>query len=353
MEPGGLLELVLRGAAAGSQIGLGLALARSAVNRSVSIATILFIAANTGFVLNGSGAIRAALGPLTHVLWLVQIGGAGFLWLFALTLFEDRPITPATLAPALALAAIAVVAQAMPQGGAAPLWAAHNIGGLAVAAHAMVIILRSARGDLVEERRRLRVPFMAAISTYSILLSLAQIGQIMGFDAPWYRTVDAGAQALLGILGVIALLKAPEALFGRAHPTAAAPGEPGDQDAAWLARLDAAMREGALWQKEGLTIAELAQNLGLPEHRLRRLINHTLGHRNFPSFVNQHRVEAARAILADPANARRTVASIAFDLGFASLGPFNRAFRDATGLTPTDFRRQALAESSPIPGKSG
>ena len=207
------------------------------------------------------------------------------------------------------------------------------------------------RGDLVEERRRLRVPIMAAISTYSILLSLVQIGQNFGFDAPWYPIADAAAQALLGILGVIALLKAPEALFGRAERPAAEPAT--DQDALWLTRLDTAMREGALWQKEGLTIGELAQTVGLPEHRLRRLINHTLGHRNFPSFVNQHRIEAARVILSDPANARRTVASIAFDLGFASLGPFNRAFRDATGLTPTDYRRQILSQSSPILEKSG
>lgn len=350
MDTASAIELLLRGAAAGSQIGLGLALARSASNRSVSIATVLFIAANTAFVLNGSNDIRAAIGPLTHVLWLVQIGGAGFLWLFALTLFEDRRITPASLAPALVLAAVGVIAQLLPQGRAAPLWAAHNIGGLAVAAHAMFIILRSARGDLVEERRRLRVPIMAAISTYSILLSLVQIGQNFGFAAPWYPIADAAAQALLGILGVIALLKAPEALFGRAERPAAEPAT--DQDALWLTRLDTAMREGALWQKEGLTIGELAQTVGLPEHRLRRLINHTLGHRNFPSFVNQHRIEAARVILSDPANARRTVASIAFDLGFASLGPFNRAFRDATGLTPTDYRRQILSQSSPILEKS-
>lgn len=352
MHPLITLELLLRGAAAGSQLGLGLALARSAANRSVSIATVLFIGANIGFLLNGAPEFRALIGPFTHLLWLVQIGGAGFLWLFALTLFEDQRITPVNLAPALALIAIGVIARLLPRDTAMPLWTAHNAGGLVVAAHAMFVILRSARGDLVEERLRLRVPFMAAISSYSILLSLAQIGQILGFDAPWYHTADAAAQALLGILGVIALLKAPEALFGRTHVSAAR--DPSaDQDALWLNRLDSTMRDRSLWQKEGLTIGKLAETVGLPEHRLRRLINHTLGHRNFPSFVNQHRIEAARAILADPANARRTVASIAFDLGFASLGPFNRAFRDATGVTPTDYRRQALSESLPIFEKSG
>jgi AraC-like DNA-binding protein len=39
------------------------------------------------------------------------------------------------------------------------------------------------------------------------------------------------------------------------------------------------------------------------------------------------------------------VLTIAMDAGFQSLGPFNRAFKADTGLTPTEFRRDALAES--------
>jgi AraC-like DNA-binding protein len=50
-------------------------------------------------------------------------------------------------------------------------------------------------------------------------------------------------------------------------------------------------------------------------------------------------------MLADPANARTPVSAIAFDLGYASLGPFNRAFKDATGLTPTAWRGRALDAS--------
>jgi AraC-like DNA-binding protein len=33
------------------------------------------------------------------------------------------------------------------------------------------------------------------------------------------------------------------------------------------------------------------------------------------------------------------------DAGFQSIGPFNRAFKADTGLTPTEFRRDALAQS--------
>ena len=45
------------------------------------------------------------------------------------------------------------------------------------------------------------------------------------------------------------------------------------------------------------------------------------------------------ARLANPAEATVAITTIALDAGYASLGPFNRAFRDAFGVTPSAFRR--------------
>jgi len=42
------------------------------------------------------------------------------------------------------------------------------------------------------------------------------------------------------------------------------------------------------------------------------------------------------------------VLTIAMDAGFQSIGPFNRAFKAEIGLTPTEFRRDALARSAAI-----
>jgi AraC-like DNA-binding protein len=40
------------------------------------------------------------------------------------------------------------------------------------------------------------------------------------------------------------------------------------------------------------------------------------------------------------------VLTIALDLGYASLGPFNRAFKEMTGITPTAYRQQELGRTS-------
>ena len=118
-----------------------------------------------------------------------------------------------------------------------------------------------------------------------------------------------------------------------------------------LDRLELLMSTQQVWKEEGLTIAGLALRANVPESQLRRLINDCLGYRNFPSYVNAHRIAAAKSRLSDPNEARVSISAIAYDIGFASLGPFNRAFREETGVAPSEWRRSALHEPSPIPEK--
>lgn len=102
-------------------------------------------------------------------------------------------------------------------------------------------------------------------------------------------------------------------------------------------RLDALVAQG-VWRREGLSIRALADELAVPEHRRRKAINRELGYRNFSSFINGHRIDAANLVLADPTQARVTILEVAYDTGFASLGPFNKAFRAQTGQSPREFR---------------
>jgi len=98
------------------------------------------------------------------------------------------------------------------------------------------------------------------------------------------------------------------------------------------------MQEDFAYRQDGLTIGRLARDLGVPEYRLRRLINSRLGHRNFSAFLNGYRIGEVRERLGDPDFARIPILTIAMDAGFSSLGPFNRAFRQATGQSPSEYR---------------
>ena len=67
--------------------------------------------------------------------------------------------------------------------------------------------------------------------------------------------------------------------------------------------------------------------------------------RNLSTFGNAYRLTDAVAALADPSQAGVPVVTIALDAGFQSLGPFNRAFKAHTGMTPTDYRRLQLGRA--------
>lgn len=124
-------------------------------------------------------------------------------------------------------------------------------------------------------------------------------------------------------------------------------------DRASLNRLQHLMTVERAYRQEGLSIGQLAVRLGLPEHRLRGLIRDGLGHRNFNAFLNRHRIDEAKAALADPSQTGVSVLTIALDAGFQSLAPFNRAFKADTGLTPTEFRRSAAAGERYPDGEAG
>lgn len=222
-----------------------------------------------------------------------------------------------------------------------------TLSSFAFAGLAMAQALASWRTDLVEGRRRLRLFVVGASSLYIGLNAAAQLAGVTR-SAPESASLAGGA-GLLAIAGIVAwsLLRvgSGQSLFtvptDTPPPNAEAPAaEPVDQGL--VVALGSLMTAERAYRQDGLTIGTLARQLGLPEYRLRRLINQALGYRNFNSFVNHYRIAEVKAALTDPRQDEVPVLTIALDAGFSSLGPFNRAFKAETGLTPSEFRRLSL-----------
>ncbi len=100
------------------------------------------------------------------------------------------------------------------------------------------------------------------------------------------------------------------------------------------------MLDQKFYKQEGLTIGQLAEKLNEQEYKLRSVINQEMGYRNFPAFINSFRIEEARELLLIKGKEKLTIQEIAFETGFNSIGPFNRAFKAETNLTPKAFRDQ-------------
>ena len=223
--------------------------------------------------------------------------------------------------------------------------------------------------DLVEGRRRLRVLLAVATALYTVLIIASDWLWPGGLSAASLSLANAaGLMTLIFLFAVLGSLRSigqplvPAAARARSTqslnnglPTAPFPTGP---DAALLEALRKLIDHGKVYREQDLSIASLSQKLDIPEHRLRRLINRQLGHRNFSAFVNGYRLAEAETALSDPAQAEVPVLTIALDAGFGSIGPFNRAFKAHTGLTPTEYRRARLdgaqsVEPSPIPELTG
>lgn len=104
-----------------------------------------------------------------------------------------------------------------------------------------------------------------------------------------------------------------------------------------LNRLQNLMQQEKLYLDAELNIGNVANQLNIHAHHLSKLINVQL-EKNFFEFVNEYRVEEFKKLVADPKNKHISILGLAYDAGFNSKATFYRFFKNATGLTPSEFK---------------
>jgi AraC-like DNA-binding protein len=340
--------------------------------RAGTVALLLVLAASLfrdfRDVVAGRLAVALALGSAAHAvtsaigapspvsIWhapliALSTGNVVVFWLFTRALFDDA-FTPRWW-HALVWAAVAAFSFVncmwiAPAGNARASIIAINLLALGFIALAVWQTIASWSQDLVERRRRLRLFIIGAAALYGGINAMLQIFIRSSDTADIANVVNS--VMLGGIVAAIsyAMTNVIASDLFVASPVSAAEvsGRPvaveesNDVDRKLVDALMRLMADERIYRHDNVTIGALATRLGIPEYRLRRLINQRLGYRNFNVFLNNHRIEEAKAALADPTQAEVPVITIAMDAGFQSLGPFNRAFKAITGVTPTEYRRR-------------
>lgn len=283
-----------------------------------------------------------------------------WLWLSARALFDDRfawswpHLAAGAAMVALGLAAnaprLANVLSDSADSGPGVLTPVHSAAMMVFTAAAVWEVLRGWRDDLVEPRRVARRWVALGIGVYAavaLAVELAVRDRPVGPLLPALHVLGIGLVAmtlaqLVARRSLAAILGWPPAMAADklqpAAPEAPPPSftrPPIPPHSPALSRLQQAVSEQHCYRREGLTVAALAAELGTGEAALRTLINQELGYRNFNEFLHHHRLQevAARLVAED-----RPVLSIALECGYGSIGPFNRAFRQRFGMTPTEYR---------------
>lgn len=265
-----------------------------------------------------------------------------FVWLFALSVFERKfKARPFHLLVG-GIYILPMLATRLYQFGLAtwdprPIALVAEVFSVALMTHLIIVSLRGRADDLLEKRRRARIYFVIVIVFVAVSAALVEATGFrplgMAFQTLWIATVWPGI-----VWTCFWLLGANPAVL--AFDDAKIPSAPASaQDQKLLAALDEIMTGQQAFRTADLKITTLAKQLAVTQHRLRALINQTLGHQNFNGFVNSYRIAAAKSALQDPDKANLPILTIAMDCGFNSLSPFNRAFRESENMTPSEFRR--------------
>ncbi len=337
--------MVLRLLTIGGQIMIIAVLIGGRIRTRLKIVAIGLLVSSMAYILNSSGFFPDE-GMLETLIDFLSVSTTIWAWVFAHELFE-RPINKKILIGASLILFLLWGSTNLTMDGRWLTFDAIRITSLALIVHLMVIAMGGRADDLVEKRR--------LISTYLPLLIGLQVGGVLLFELlyggqtnlPVASVVNASFIFLLVLCAGSALLIAePEVLvernYSRTKKYTAANLSP--SETVLHEKLLAAMNEGQ-YRAPSLTIATLASQLDTQEHRLRALINKQLGHRNFSSFLNGYRITEAKEKLSDRSMVDLPILTIAMDLGYGSLAPFNRAFRSETGKTPSDFRKAAIDQN--------
>ena len=208
---------------------------------------------------------------------------------------------------------------------------------------AMVVLAQ--RDDLIDKRRQARLWIAVLLMIYVLFVAL--------FSSPMAKETTVTVPLVQSILQflvngsftlwAITLDKGSWVMANPAHPEQATKTKGAHALQVALMRRILAAMDKEIWRREGLSVADLAQDVGAPEHQVRKAINQELGYRNFSSFINQARISAVKQQLSDPDEQTTSVQEIAYSVGFSSIGPFNRAFRDETGQSPSEYRNTSLS----------
>ena len=204
------------------------------------------------------------------------------------------------------------------------------------------------RVDLVEDRRKLRKIFIAIVGTFVFAMILGERLLI-----PWQSAALFDMHITLSVIGA---LLSTVMLWIMFRPNAAAyldplrsetvrvalEPPPDDSD---LEALQRVLDVERVYHDSELTVAYLAARVAIPEYRLRRVIHERLQYRNFNALLHRYRIDEACALLADPERRHLPILTIALSVGYNSINPFNRAFRELKGMTPSEFRARVRADS--------
>ncbi|PCJ26910.1 MAG: hypothetical protein COA96_04580 [SAR86 cluster bacterium] len=217
--------------------------------------------------------------------------------------------------------------------------------------HAIYLVIRGYKMDLLEERRKLRIAFVAGLGGVIIFILTGNIINDFFYEgleeaSELYVLISSSSLFAVALfLNLESIQTSKDLMIIVSEDT---PGNDTDEfpvntvdmtDSESARAIQHAIVNEHLYREPGFTISDLADHLNLLEYRVRKIINKSMQYKNFNQFLNTYRIEEACSLLS---STELPVSHIAMDVGYSSLSVFNRVFKERTNETPSEYRKRYL-----------
>ena len=326
--------------------------------RQASLALAYFLVLGLAFGLQFSLRLETYEQPLRMALWLVRSMGPPLCYLLVLQIAKgaDMPerrqflvlgLVPLSLAAAYVIKDMTHVcdknALLCPGLFLWLQWTGSISGGLAMLAlwgHKNLFrMLKKAKSGM-ERYWLIMVLVMANVGGVAITF-LHSVGSLD----------EATADSLLVLLGLVFIYLAITTLF-RVYPSPVQLNNVPTrftmqtmtaEEKELAVRVRKLMEVDKLYHEPTFSRADLARELNVSENTLSRVINVSFG-KSFPRLLNEFRVDDAKRMLH---NHEIPIQVVSTEVGFNSLASFNRAFREITSITPSQYRAANAGNGAP------
>ncbi|MEM9739337.1 MAG: AraC family transcriptional regulator [Pseudomonadota bacterium] len=318
----------------------------------LDVFALLALVSLTSFILSSA----VPLSPLTVLLSVLGTASCGFSWLFARALFRSdagEEVWPLFVVAVLVVTGgvLEVFSFAGNSSSAVStgLGMSKSVHGLVSSAVLLLAFLEAFLGFRAGLPHREKVFRLVYALGYGLLLTVSVIWLRAAAEGSW---ADRSSLTIKIICALAALHVGGLAwAYRRRNPLPKAPrkrrqvGALSKDDVRLADKIRVTLGEERFFLEPDLKLSDLAKRLGEQDYKVSQCITGALGFRNFNQMINHYRIEAAKDVLSDPATQRMPILTVALDVGFGSIGPFNRAFKAETGQTPGAFRNNETAAS--------
>lgn len=114
-----------------------------------------------------------------------------------------------------------------------------------------------------------------------------------------------------------------------------------DKVEGYVKKLKDHMMENKPYIINDFTLQHLADQIDIPKHHLSEILNKHMNV-SFYNYIREYRIQHVIDLLGQKEYRHIKLMSIGFDSGFSSKSNFNKAFKDVTGKTPSEYQATLL-----------